>query len=104
MRRLLAFLLFWAISARLAGAEPPSSLGQNQDPPPQAKKKPDQPLLRDAFQAQFSKDQLTEFRQVPTLEAIRVNALLRRRRAPSSIPTGAIDGMLVFWKMADRPG
>ena len=70
MRAFIASLLIWTVCAQVGRAEPPPSPSQNQDPPSQAGKRSDQPLLRSVLQSQFNEEQLAQFKQAPTLEEL----------------------------------
>ncbi len=70
MRLPLVLFLVLPVYPETGAAESAQSQGQIQSPTPRTESATDQGLLRDAFQAQFNREQLGQFKTPPTLEQL----------------------------------
>jgi hypothetical protein len=70
MLRFVAFLSLILVGTPIFGAEPPPASGQDQESHRQALLPVEQPLLKKVFRSQFSKEQLAQFKDAPSLEQL----------------------------------
>ncbi len=88
--RPLPLLLFLLLIPGMVSADPPAPQEQPEEAPQQVRQKPDSRLIRDAFQSQFTNDQLGKFGKPPTIAQL-VERMSPEQRQGARVKLGELE-------------